>query len=90
MAQLQGQDKPSAVWRWPAPPVGSRVRDAVAGIYGSRSLGVKTPSTWADWTRGTFGVHKDHVNDWNTAQPAPLGHAKVMHVGSERPWELRQ
>ena len=36
-------------------------------------------------------VHKAHVHDWESAaQPAPLGHATVTHIGSERPWERRQ
>ena len=48
-AQIQGQGTLSA-WRGAMPPpchpVRSRVRDAVAGIYESRSLSSETPSTW--------------------------------------------
>ena len=69
-AQIQGQDKLSAVRLC---KVGSRGRDAVAGIYESRSLRVKATSTIG-----------------NTAQPAPLGHATVMHAGSEYAWERSQ
>ena len=75
------------------PPLGSRVRDAVAGIYESRSLRVKTSSTWAGWTRGisaSTASTKPTSTSGNTAQSAPLGHATVMHVGSECVWERRQ
>ena len=68
------------------PRVGSRVRDAVAGIYESRSLRVKTPSTWAGWTQGTSASTastKPTSTTGSAAQPAPLGHATVMHVGPE-------
>ena len=44
VAQIQGQGKLPAVQPFP-PRVGSRVRGAVAGIYESRSLSFKTPST---------------------------------------------
>ena len=75
------------------PPVGSRVRDAVAGIYESRSLMVNTTSMWAGWTRGT-SASTTYTKPTSTAgyhpQPAPLGHATVMHVGSECAYERRQ
>ena len=69
-AQIQGQDKLSSVRPC---KVGSRGRDAVAGIYESRSLRVKATSTTG-----------------NSAQPAPLGYATVMHPGSECEEERRQ
>ena len=73
--------------------VGSMVRNAVAGIYENRSLRFKTPSTWADWIRGTSvatAPTKPTSTTGNTAQPAALGHATVMQVRSGCALDRRQ
>ena len=67
------------------PPFGSRVRDAVAGIYKSRSLRVKTPVHVDRLDPGRLGVHpvhKAHVHDWEhrTTRGVWLCHGHARRV----------